>query len=66
MLKVTLVKSMIGRPEKQRQVLRGHGADPDATRRVELKDTPGDPGHDPQGVPSRAVKARGDEWHEAA
>ena len=38
-LKVTLVKSMIGRPEKHRRVLRGMGL----TRlheTVELKDTP--------------------------
>ena len=27
-LKVTLVKSMIGRPEKHRQVLRGMGLEP--------------------------------------
>jgi large subunit ribosomal protein L30 len=38
-LKITLIKSMIGKPEKQRQVLRGMGL----TRRhktVELEDTP--------------------------
>ena len=38
-IKITLVKSMIGRPEKHRRVLRGMGL----TKRgktVELKDTP--------------------------
>ena len=39
MLKVTLKKSMIGRPEKQRQVLRGMGLTK-LNRTVELKDTP--------------------------
>jgi large subunit ribosomal protein L30 len=39
MLKVTLVKSMIGRPEKHRKVLRGMGLTK-INRTVELKDTP--------------------------
>jgi large subunit ribosomal protein L30 len=39
MLKVTLVKSMIGRPEKQRKVLRGMGLTK-LNRTVELQDTP--------------------------
>ena len=39
MLKVTLVKSMIGRPEKHRRVLRGMGLTK-LNRTVELKDTP--------------------------
>ena len=39
MLKVTLKKSMIGRPEKQRQILRGMGLTK-LNRTVELKDTP--------------------------
>ena len=39
MLKITLVKSMIGRPEKHRKVLRGMGLHkPNKT--VALKDTP--------------------------
>ncbi len=38
-LKVTLVKSMIGRPEKHRRVLRGMGLTK-VNRTVELKDTP--------------------------
>ena len=38
-LKVTLVKSMIGRPEKHRKVLRGMGLTR-LNRTVELKDTP--------------------------
>jgi large subunit ribosomal protein L30 len=38
-LKVTLVKSMIGRPEKHRQVLRGMGLHR-LNRSVELQDTP--------------------------
>lgn len=38
-LKVTLVKSMIGRPEKHRRILRGMGLTrPNKT--VELKNTP--------------------------
>ncbi|OEU61546.1 MAG: 50S ribosomal protein L30 [Desulfobacterales bacterium S5133MH16] len=37
-LKVTLVKSMIGRPEKHRRVLRGMGLTK-INRTVELKDT---------------------------
>ena len=39
MVKVTLVKSMIGRPEKHRRVLRGMGLTK-LNRTVELKDTP--------------------------
>ena len=39
MLKVTLVKSMIGRPEKHRKVLRGMGLTK-LNRTVELQDTP--------------------------
>ena len=39
MLKKTLVKSMIGRPEKHRKVLRGMGLTK-IDRTVELKDTP--------------------------
>ena len=39
MLKITLVKSMIGRPEKHRKVLRGMGLNK-VNRTVELKDTP--------------------------
>lgn len=39
MLKITLVKSMIGRPEKHRKVLRGMGLTK-MNRTVELKDTP--------------------------
>lgn len=38
-LKVTLVKSMIGRPEKHRRVLRGMGLTK-VNRTVELKNTP--------------------------
>jgi large subunit ribosomal protein L30 len=38
-LKITLVKSMIGKPEKQRRVLRGMGLNK-LNRTVELKDTP--------------------------
>jgi large subunit ribosomal protein L30 len=38
-LKVTLVKSMIGRPEKHRKVLRGMGLTR-VSRAVELNDTP--------------------------
>jgi large subunit ribosomal protein L30 len=38
-LKVTLVRSMIGRPEKHRRVLRGMGLTK-INRTVELKDTP--------------------------
>jgi len=38
-LKVTLVKSMIGRPEKHRKVLRGMGLTR-LNKTVELKDTP--------------------------
>ena len=38
-LKVTLVKSMIGRPEKHRRVLRGMGLTK-LNRTVELQDTP--------------------------
>lgn len=39
MLKVTLVKSMIGRPEKHRKVLRGMGLTK-MNKTVELQDTP--------------------------
>ncbi len=39
MLKITLVKSMIGRPEKHRKVLRGMGLTK-LNRTVELEDTP--------------------------
>jgi len=38
-LKVTLVKSMIGRPEKHRRVLRGMGLTR-LNKTVELQDTP--------------------------
>lgn len=38
-LKITLVKSMIGRPEKHRKVLRGMGL-AKLNRTVELVDTP--------------------------
>ena len=38
-VKVTLVKSMIGRPEKHRRVLRGMGLTK-MHKTVELKDTP--------------------------
>jgi len=39
MLKVTLVRSLIGRPEKHRQVLRGMGLTR-INKTVELEDTP--------------------------
>jgi len=38
-LKITLVRSMIGRPEKHRRVLRGMGLKK-LNRSVELQDTP--------------------------
>ena len=38
-VKVTLIKSMIGRPEKHRKVLRGMGLTK-VNRTVELEDTP--------------------------
>jgi large subunit ribosomal protein L30 len=38
-LKITLVKSMVGRPEKHRKVLRGMGLTK-MNRTVELVDTP--------------------------
>ncbi len=38
-VKITLVKSMIGRPEKHRRVLRGMGLTK-MNRTVELEDTP--------------------------
>ncbi|MFC1815327.1 50S ribosomal protein L30 [Thermodesulfobacteriota bacterium] len=38
-LRVTLVKSMVGRPEKQRKVLRGMGLTK-LNKSVSLKDTP--------------------------
>jgi len=40
MLKITLVKSMIGRPEKHRKVLRGMGLTKLLNKTVELQDTP--------------------------
>jgi large subunit ribosomal protein L30 len=39
MLKITLVKSMIGRPEKHRKVLRGMGLTK-LNKTVELQDPP--------------------------
>ena len=39
MLKVTLVRSMIGRPDKHRRVLRGMGLNR-INKTVELEDTP--------------------------
>lgn len=39
MLKVTLVKSMIGRPDKHRRILRGMGLTK-VNRTVELQNTP--------------------------
>ena len=39
MVKVTLIRSMIGRPEKHRRVLRGMGLTK-LNRTVTLKDTP--------------------------
>jgi large subunit ribosomal protein L30 len=39
LLKITLVKSMIGRPEKHRKVLRGMGLTK-LNKTVELQDTP--------------------------
>lgn len=39
MVKVTLVKSMIGRPEKHRRVLRGMGLTK-LNKTIELQDTP--------------------------
>ncbi|MBW2429292.1 MAG: 50S ribosomal protein L30, partial [Deltaproteobacteria bacterium] len=39
MLKITLVKSMIGRPEKHRKVLRAMGLTK-LNKTVELQDTP--------------------------
>lgn len=38
-LKITLVRSMVGRPEKQRRVLRGMGLTR-MNKTVELEDTP--------------------------
>ena len=38
-LKITLIKSMIGRPEKHRKILRGMGLTK-RNRTVELQDTP--------------------------
>lgn len=38
-LKITLIKSMIGKPEKQRRVLRGMGLTR-LNQTVELEDTP--------------------------
>lgn len=42
-IKVTLVKSMIGRPEKHRKVLRGMGLTK-LNRTIELQDTPANRG----------------------
>ena len=39
LLKISLVKSMVGRPEKHRKVLRGMGLTK-LNRMVELEDTP--------------------------
>jgi large subunit ribosomal protein L30 len=39
MLRITLLKSMIGRPEKHRKVLRGMGLNK-LNKTVELQDTP--------------------------
>ena len=39
LLEVTLVRSMVGRPEKQRRILRGMGLTK-LNRTVELEDTP--------------------------
>jgi large subunit ribosomal protein L30 len=39
LLKISLVKSMVGRPEKHRKVLRGMGLTK-LNRTVELEDTP--------------------------
>lgn len=39
MMKVTLIKSMIGRPKKHRSILRGMGLTK-INRTVQLKDTP--------------------------
>lgn len=39
MLKITLVKSMIGRPDKHRKILRGMGLTK-VNRTVELQNTP--------------------------
>jgi large subunit ribosomal protein L30 len=39
LLKITLVKSMIGRPEKHRKVLRGMGLTK-MNRTIELEDSP--------------------------
>lgn len=38
-LKITLIRSMVGRPEKQRKVLRGMGLTR-INKTVELEDTP--------------------------
>ncbi|MBN1931153.1 MAG: 50S ribosomal protein L30 [Desulfobacterales bacterium] len=39
LLKITLIKSMIGKPEKQRNILRGMGLKK-LNKSVELQDTP--------------------------
>ena len=39
MIKVTLIKSMVGRPEKHRKVLRGMGLTK-INKTIELQDTP--------------------------
>jgi large subunit ribosomal protein L30 len=61
MLKITLVKSMIGRPEKHRKVLRGMGLTK-LNRTVELQDTPSTRGM--ISVVSHLVKAE-EKTHEA-
>ncbi len=58
MLKVTLVKSMIGRPEKHRRVLRGMGLTK-LNKTVELKDMPSVRGMINQ--VSHLVKAQGED-----
>ncbi|MBC8199774.1 MAG: 50S ribosomal protein L30 [Desulfobacterales bacterium] len=57
-LKVTLVKSMIGRPEKHRRVLRGMGLTK-LNKTVELKDMPSVRGMINQ--VSHLVKAQGED-----
>ncbi len=57
-LKVTLVKSMIGRPEKHRRVLRGMGLTK-LNKTVELKDMPSIRGMINQ--VSHLVKAQGED-----
>ncbi|MEA3416765.1 MAG: 50S ribosomal protein L30 [Thermodesulfobacteriota bacterium] len=57
-LKITLVKSMIGRPEKHRRVLRGMGLTK-LNKTVELKDMPSIRGMINQ--VSHLVKAQGED-----